>query len=74
VNADRESLAQVVDLRIADLWRELFEIPQEALGRRPDRLVSAHGYGQATATRSRRPSAGQLCREVADALAADPRP
>ena len=39
---DRTELARVVDVRIADLWAELFEIPRRPVGPRAHRLVPAH--------------------------------
>ena len=74
VNADRESLAQVVDLRIADLWRELFEIPQERWDIDLIGWFLRTAYGQGYCDALQEGERGQLCREVADALAADPRP
>jgi hypothetical protein len=67
--AHREALSQTVDLRLADLWRELFEIPQE----RWDAdlvgwfLRTAYGQGYCDALRETEP--GALYREVADAAA-----
>ena len=74
VHADRESLAQVVDLRIADLWRELFEIPQERWDIDLIGWFLRTAYGQGYCDALQEAERGQLCREVADALAADPRP
>jgi hypothetical protein len=73
VNADRESLAQVVDLRIADLWRELFEIPPERWDIDLIGWFLRTAYGQGYCDALQEAERGQLCREVADALAADPR-
>ena len=69
-SAHREALAQTVDLRLADLWRELFEIPQE----RWDAdlvgwfLRTAYGQGYCDALRETEP--GALYREVAEAASA----
>ena len=61
---DRTELARVVDVRLADLWADLFEIP-------PDRwdhdligwfLRTAYGQGYCDALRE--PDRGRLCREV----------
>ena len=74
MNADRESLAQVVDLRIADLWRELFAIPQERWDIDLIGWFLRTAYGQGYCDALQEAERGQLCREVADAVAADPRP
>jgi hypothetical protein len=66
VTHEREALAQIVDLRLAELWRELFEIPQE----RWDIdligwfLRTAYGQGYCDALREVEP--GALCRELAE--------
>jgi hypothetical protein len=68
VTPDREALAQVVDIRLADLWCELFEIPQE----RWDvdligwflRTAYGQGYCDALAEGER----GALCRELEEAV------
>ena len=74
VNAERESLAQVVDLRIADLWRELFEIPQERWDVDLIGWFLRTAYGQGYCDALQEAERGQLCREVSDALAAGRRP
>jgi hypothetical protein len=67
VDVQRDALARVVDLRLADLWRELFAIPQEQwdvdlIGWF---LRTAYGQGYCDALREEAP--GALCDEVAAA-------
>jgi len=70
VNAERESLAQVVDLRLADLWRELFEIPQERWDVDLIGWFLRTAYGQGYCDALQEGERGALCREVAEAIAA----
>jgi hypothetical protein len=65
VATDPAALARVVDLRIADLWTELFRLG-ECAGERDSvawalRCAYVQGYGDAL----REPERGSLCREVA---------
>jgi hypothetical protein len=68
VTPDREALAQVVDLRIADLWCELFEIPQERWDVDLIGWFLRTAYGQGYCDALREGERGALCREIADAV------
>jgi hypothetical protein len=69
VNQDRESLARVVDLRMADLWREVFEIPQDRWDMDLIGWFLRTAYGQGYCDALREDERGALCRELADAAA-----
>jgi hypothetical protein len=66
----REALAQTVDLRLADLWRELFEIPSERWDVDLIGWFLRTAYGQGYCDALREGERGALCREVADAVVA----
>lgn len=74
MNVERETLAQVVDLRLADLWRELFEIPQERWDVDLIGWFLRTAYGQGYCDALQEGERGQLCREVAEAISSVPRP
>lgn len=65
--AQREALAQAVDLRLAELWKELFEIPQERWDVDLIGWFLRTAYGQGYCDALREGERGALCREIADA-------
>lgn len=69
---DRTALAHTVDMRLADLWRELFEIPSDRWDVDLIGWFLRTAYGQGYCDALREGERGQLCRELADAQA--PRP
>lgn len=65
IPADREALARAVDLRIADLWVELFEIPPDQWDLELIGWFLRTAYGQGYRDALREPERGALCREIA---------
>ena len=63
---DRTELARVVDVRLADLWADLFEIPRDEWDHDLIGwfLRTDYGQGYCDALREAGPERGQLCREV----------
>jgi hypothetical protein len=63
---DRTELARVVDVRLADLWADLFEIPRDEWDHDLIGwfLRTAYGQGYCDALREAGPERGRLCREV----------
>jgi hypothetical protein len=72
VTPDREALAQVVDIRLADLWCELFEIPQDRWDVDLIGWFLRTAYGQGYCDALEEGERGALCREVEDALRSRP--
>ena len=70
---DRTELARVVDVRIADLWAELFEIPRNQWDHELIGWFLRTAYGQGYCDALQEGERGALCREVAEAIAAVPR-
>lgn len=68
-SADRTALAQVVDLRLADLWRELFEVPREQWDVELIGWFLRAAYGQGYTDAQQEIVAGELQRQLADARA-----
>ena len=66
MSVDRTELARVVDVRLADLWADLFEIPPEKWDHDLIGwfLRTAYGQGYCDALREPAPERGRLCREV----------
>ena len=62
-----------MDLRLAELWRELFEIPQERWDVDLIGWFLRTAYGQGYCDALQEGERGALCREVAEAIAAVPR-
>ena len=69
VGHDRAALARAVDLRIADLWAELFEIPRDQWDHDLIGWFLRTAYGQGYRDALREPERGALCREIAAARA-----
>jgi hypothetical protein len=63
---DREALAQIVDLRLADLWREVFEIPRDQWDMDLIGWFLRTAYGQGYCDALREQEQGALLREVND--------
>jgi hypothetical protein len=63
---DREALAQIVDLRLADLWREVFEIPRDQWDIDLIGWFLRTAYGQGYCDALREQEQGALLREVND--------
>jgi hypothetical protein len=63
---DREALAQIVDLRLADLWREVFEVPREQWDLDLIGWFLRTAYGQGYCDALREQEQGALLREVND--------
>jgi hypothetical protein len=63
---DREALAQIVDLRLADLWREVFEIPRDQWDIDLIGWFLRTAYGQGYCDALREQEQGALLREVKD--------
>ena len=63
---DREALAQIVDLRLADLWREVFEIPRDQWDMDLIGWFLRTAYGQGYCDALREQERGLLLREVKD--------
>ena len=61
---DRTELARVVDVRIADLWAELFEIPRNQWDHELIGWFLRTAYGQGYCDALRETERGRLCREV----------
>ncbi len=61
---DRTALARAVDLRIADLWAELFEIPREQWDHDLIGWFLRTAYGQGYCDALREPEHGALCAEI----------
>ena len=61
MNAERESLAQVVDLRLADLWREADDITEWNLEIAAAFMRAAYGKGYCDSLTEESP--GTLCHE-----------
>ncbi len=61
---DRTELARVVDVRIADLWAELFEIPRDRWDHELIGWFLRTAYGQGYCDALRETERGRLCREV----------
>ena len=61
---DRTELARVVDVRIADLWAELFEIPRDQWDHDLIGWFLRTAYGQGYCDALRETERGRLCREV----------
>jgi hypothetical protein len=61
---DRTELARVVDVRIADLWAELFEIPRSQWDHELIGWFLRTAYGQGYCDALRETERGRLCREV----------
>ncbi len=61
---DRTALARAVDLRIADLWAELFEIPREQWDHDLIGWFLRTAYGQGYCDALREPEHGALCEEI----------
>jgi hypothetical protein len=61
---DRTELARVVDVRIADLWAELFEIPRDQWDHELIGWFLRTAYGQGYCDALRETERGRLCREV----------
>jgi hypothetical protein len=61
---DRTELARLVDVRIADLWAELFDIPREHWDHELIGWFLRTAYGQGYCDALREPERGRLCREV----------
>jgi hypothetical protein len=70
MNVERETLAQVVDLRLTDLWREVFEVPKEQWDLELLGWFLRTAYGQGYCDALREQQRGQLCQELSDAVAA----
>jgi hypothetical protein len=64
VQPDREALASIVDLRLAELWRELFEIPREEWDLDLIGWFLRTAYGQGYCDALREGERGELLREV----------
>ena len=61
---DRTELARVVDVRIADLWAELFEIPHNQWDHELIGWFLRAAYGQGYCDALREPAGGTLTREL----------
>ena len=61
---DRAALARAVDVRIADLWAELFEVPREAWDHELIGWFLRTAYGQGNCDAQREADRGALCREI----------
>ena len=61
---DREALAQIVDMRLADLWLEVFEIPREQWDIDLIGWFLRTAYGQGYCDALREGEQGALLREV----------
>jgi len=66
MGVDRTELARVVDVRIADLWAELFDIPRERWDHDLIGWFLRTAYGQGYCDALREPERGRLCREVGE--------
>ena len=66
---DRTALARAVDLRIADLWAELFDIPRDQWDHDLIGWFLRTAYGQGYRDALREPERGALCEEIARARA-----
>ncbi len=65
--SSRDALASAVDLRIADLWCELFDIPCDQWDHDLIGWFLRTAYGQGYRDALREPERGALCREIASA-------
>jgi hypothetical protein len=66
VTADerRINLASAIDMRLADIWGELFDIPPERWNVELIAWFLRAAYGQGYCDALREPDAGELCREL----------
>jgi hypothetical protein len=60
----RTTLASTIDLRLADIWSELFEVPPEKWDVELIGWFLRAAYGQGYCDALREPDAGELCREL----------
>jgi hypothetical protein len=58
------TLASTIDLRLADIWGELFEVPPEKWDVELIGWFLRAAYGQGYCDALREPDAGSLCREL----------
>jgi hypothetical protein len=65
------TLASTIDLRLADIWSELFEVPAERWDVELIGWFLRAAYGQGYCDALKEPDAGSLCRELGYRL---PRP
>ena len=60
----RTNLASAIDLRLADIWAELFEVPADKWDVELVGWFLRAAYGQGYCDALREPDAGTLCREL----------
>ena len=68
-DSERTVVARVVDLRLADLWRDLFEIPKEQWDHELIGWFLRASYGQGYCDATEEAGRPGLCEDVRDALA-----
>jgi hypothetical protein len=72
VNGTAETaIASALDLRLASIWSELFEVPQEQWTHDLIGWFLRAAYGQGYCDAIREPEAGALCRELGLSLTSD---